>query len=145
MQTLNSDDDSAIIALLKNVKTIAVVGLSPKTNRPSYRVARNLQSFSYTIVPVRPAVKEILGEKVYKVLADFPFKPDLVNVFRASQHVDSIVDSCIELGITKIWLQEGVVDHDAQEKAHNAGISLIMNRCIYKEIVRLGIKQNNNV
>ena len=137
-------DDSAVKALLNNVKTIAVVGLSPKETRPSFRVAKYLQSFAYTVVPVRPAIQEVLGEKAYKALEDIPFKPDLVNVFRASKHVAALVDSCIELGINKIWLQEGVIDHEAQKKAHAAGIFMIMDRCIYKEIVRIGIKQNND-
>ena len=140
---MNSDDDKVVIELLRNVTTIAVAGLSPKENRPSHRVAKYLQLFSYTVIPVRPGVDEVLGEKAYKVLSDIPFKPDLVNVFRASKHVAEIVESCIELGIKKIWLQEGVIDHQAQIKAQNAGITMIMDRCIYKEIVRLGINKNN--
>ena len=140
---MNSDDDKVVIELLRNVTTIAVAGLSPKENRPSHRVAKYLQLFSYTVIPVRPGVDEVLGEKAYKVLSDIPFKPDLVNVFRASKHVAEIVESCIELGIKKIWLQEGVIDHQAQIKAQNAGITMIMDRCIYKEIVRLGINENN--
>ncbi len=141
---MNSYDDSAVIELLDNVKTIAIVGLSPKQNRPSHRVAKHLQSFSYTVVPVRPGVDQVLGEKAYKLLEDIPFKPDLVNVFRASKYVAGIADTCIRLGIGKIWLQEGVIDCQAQKNAHAADISMIMDRCIYKEIVRLGINQNNN-
>lgn len=142
MQNHNNDD--AIKALLKNVNTIAVIGLSPNANRPSHQVAKHLQTFSYTIAPVRPGVKRVLGENAYKALEDVPFKIDLVNVFRASKYVDEIVDQCIKLGIDKIWLQEGVTDNDAEIKARDAGISIIMDLCIYKEIVRLGIEQSNN-
>ena len=141
---MNANHDEAVIELLENVKTIAVVGLSPKENRPSHRVAKYLQTFSYTIIPVRPGIDEVLEEKAYNALEDIPFKVDLVNVFRASQHVASIVNKCIELGIKKIWLQEGILDYEAEEKAQQAGISIIMNKCIYKEIERLGINQNNS-
>lgn len=143
--TISSDHDRLIIELLDGVKTIAIVGLSPKSNRPSYRVATQLQLFSYSIVPVRPAVHEVLGQKAYKALEDIPFKVDLVNIFRAPEYVPDIVDRCIELGIKKIWLQEGVVNYDAEKKAQSAGIAIIMDRCIYKEIMRLGINQNNSV
>ncbi len=140
----NHYSDQAMIELLQDVKTIAVVGLSPKANRQSHQVAKHLQTFSYAIVPVRPAVSAVLGEKAYNALENIPFKVDLVNVFRASKYVSDIVDACITLGIKKIWLQEGVTDSEAEKKAHNAGISIIMDRCIYKEILRLAINQNNN-
>lgn len=132
-----SDQDK--IELLTNSHVIAVIGLSPKENRPSHRVAKYLQEFSYTVVPVRPAVKMILGEKVYKSLSDIPFKVDLVNVFRASQYIPDIVDECIQCGIKAIWLQEGVIHEDAAKKAEKSGMTVIMDQCVYKEIVRLGI------
>ena len=137
---MNAYDDNRVVALLNNVTTIAVVGLSPKPSRPSNRVAKQLITFAYTVIPVRPGVQEILGEKAYKSLEDIPFIPDMVNVFRASKYVAGIVDTCIALGVKSIWLQEGISDGAAQERAHNAGISMIMDRCLYKEIVRLGIK-----
>ena len=132
-----SDQDK--IELLTNSHVIAVIGLSPKENRPSHRVAKYLQEFSYTVVPVRPAVKMILGEKVYKSLSDIPFKVDLVNVFRASQYIPDIVDECIQCGIDAIWLQEGIIHEDAAKKAEKSGMTVIMDQCVYKEIVRLGI------
>lgn len=138
-------DDRTILAQLDNVKVIAVMGLSPKEVRPSYQVAKRLQTFSYTIAPVRPGVKQVLGVKAYKKLKDIPFKVDLVNVFSASKFVADIVEQCIKLRINKIWLQEGIYDYDAELKAQNAGISIVMNLCVYKEIMRLGIHQNNNV
>jgi uncharacterized protein len=136
-------NDQAVVELLHNVNTIAVVGLSPKQHRPSHRVAKRLQEFSYMVIPVRPGVATILGQNVYKSLADIPFKVDLVNVFRAAKFVPEIVDSCIALGIDKIWLQEGIINLDAEKKAQQAGISIIMDRCIYKEIVRLRLDESS--
>ncbi len=136
-------NDEAIAGVLKNVKTIAVIGLSPKQDRPSHRVAKHLQDFSYKVIPVRPGVSEILGENAYKSLEDIPFKVDLVNVFRASKFIPDIVDSCISLGIDKIWVQEGIINLDAEKKAQQSGISMIMDRCIYKEIVRLDLNKFN--
>ncbi len=137
-------DDQAIHELMRDVHTIAVLGLSPKTERPSRRVAKRLQAFSYKVIPVRPGASNILGEQVYKSLQDIPFKVDLVNVFRASKYVLDVVDSCIDCGVSKIWLQEGVINEEAEKKAQKAGISIIMDRCIYKEIVRLGISELNS-
>ena len=105
--------DAEIRDILTRVKTIAVVGLSPRPERPSYRVSRSMQSFGYRIVPVRPAVSEVLGEKAYPRLSDMPFVPDLVDVFRASHEVAPIVDECIALGVKRIWLQDGVIDEAA--------------------------------
>jgi uncharacterized protein len=89
--------DEALRTLLKSVKTIAVVGLSPQSARPSYRVAQAMQRYGYRIVPVRPLVDEVLGEKAYASLADIPFKVDLVDVFRAAEHVPAIVAQCLAL------------------------------------------------
>mgnify|MGYP001820386767 CR=1 FL=1 len=137
-------NDQAIVELLQNVNTIAVVGLSPKQSRPSHRVAKHLLELSYTVIPVRPGVITILGQDVYKSLENIPFKVDLVNVFRASKYIPDIIDSCISLGINKIWIQEGIINLEAEKKAQRAGIFFIMDRCIYKEIVRLGLEQASN-
>lgn len=134
-------NDQATIKLLEDINIIAVVGLSPKPNRPSHRVAKHLQAFSYTVIPVRPGVKTILDQDVYKSLEDIPFNVDLVNVFRAPKFIPTIVDSCINLGINKIWLQEGIISLEAEKKSQQSGISMVMDRCIYKEIVRLGLDQ----
>jgi len=122
-----------ILALLREVKTIAVLGLSDNPARPSYRVAQALQGFGYRIIPVRPAQTEVLGEKAYAKLADLPATPDLVDVFRAPEHVPGIVDECIAKGVGRLWLQEGVVNEAAAEKARAAGMTVVMDRCIYKE------------
>lgn len=136
MSFTNPDAD-AIRELLQSIRTIAVVGLSPKPSRPSYCVAEAMQGFGYRIIPVRPAVDELLGEKAYPDLYALPETPDLVDVFRASEHVVPIVDACIELGIRAIWLQDGVINKPASEKALAAGITVIMDRCIYRDYLQL--------
>ena len=119
--------------LLREVKTIAVVGLSPRAERPSYRVSRAMQGFGYRIVPVRPAVTEVLGEKAYARLSDIPFPVDLVDVFRNADEVGPIVDECIALGVKRLWLQDGVVNEEAAKKARAAGITVVMDRCVWRD------------
>ena len=132
-------DDTVIHALLQRVRTIAVVGFSPKNDRPSHGVAAALQRFGYRIIPVRPMLAEGLGEKAYPDLAAIPNPSDidLIDVFRAPEHVDEIVDACIALKIPAIWLQEEVVNESAAERALAAGLIVVMNRCAYKEYARL--------
>lgn len=122
-----------IRSLLREVKTIAVVGLSPRAERPSYRVSRAMQGFGYRIVPVRPAVTEVLGEKAYARLSDIPFPVDLVDVFRNADEVGPIVDECIALGVKRLWLQDGVVNEEAARKARAAGITVVMDRCVWRD------------
>ena len=119
--------------MLGEVKTIAVVGLSPNADRPAYRIARALQGFGYRIVPVRPKVAEVLGEKAYATLSEVPGEIDLVDVFRASKHAGGIVDECLRLGLKRLWLQDGVVDEDAAERARAGGMSVVMDRCIWRD------------
>ena len=125
-----------IRALLQHVRTIAVVGLSPKPDRPSHGVSRAMQRFGYRIVPVRPAVSEVLGETAYARLADIPFPVDLVNVFREARHIPGVVEECLAIGAPAIWIQEGIVHEAAAEKALAAGLAVVMDRCIYKDYVR---------
>lgn len=120
-------------ALLKRVKTIAVVGLSPNPARPSYGVAQAMQGFGYTIVPVHPAAREVLGIKAYPLLADVPVPIDLVNVFRRAEHVDAVVDDCLRLGLKIIWIQEGIINEPAALRAQAGGITVVMDRCIYRD------------
>ena len=122
-----------IRSLLREVKTIAVVGLSPRAERPSYRVSRAMQGFGYRLVPVRPAVTEVLGEKAYARLSDIPFPVDLVDVFRNADEVGPIVDECIALGVKRLWLQDGVVNEEAARKARAAGITVVMDRCVWRD------------
>ncbi len=135
MEKFRNPSEDDIKALLKRVHTIAVVGLSPQPSRPSYRVASNLQRFGYRIIPVRPAVAAVLGEKAYARLDEVPEKIDMVDVFRAPAHVDAIVDDCIALGIKVIWLQDGVVNEPAALRAQTAGMTVVMDRCAYRDYV----------
>jgi predicted CoA-binding protein len=124
-------------ALLGRVKTIAVVGLSPKPERPSHRIARLLQQWGYRVFPVRPGAAQVLGEKAYARLAELPEKPDLVNVFRSADKVDGLVDECIALGLPAIWIQQGIVNELAAARARAAGMFVVMDRCISIEYRRL--------
>ena len=124
--------------ILRTTRTIAVVGFSPKPDRPSYRVARALQDFGYRIIPVRPLLSEGLGETAYASLRDLPGAPDLVDVFRASDTVEEIVDDCIAIGAKRLWLQEGVVNEKAAARARAAGITVVMDRCVWKDYRALG-------
>ena len=122
-----------ILALLARTQTIAVVGLSNNPLRPSYGVAAYMQSHGYRIVPVNPRISESLGETSYATLADVPEKIDLVNIFRRSEYVDEIVDQAIQLKVPAVWMQEEVINERAAEKARQAGIFVMMDRCILKE------------
>ncbi|MFZ1494354.1 MAG: CoA-binding protein [Candidatus Competibacter denitrificans] len=129
--------EEQIRALLKQVKTIAVVGLSASPSRPSYGVARALRGFGYRIIPVNPTVADVFGEKAYPSLLDVPEPVDLVDVFRESRHVAGLVDECISLKVPALWLQDGVVDEAAALRAREAGLTVIMDRCIYRDYARL--------
>src|SRR5208337_4629566 len=126
-----------IYELLSRTKTIAVVGLSDSPLRPSYGVSAYMQAAGYKIIPVNPQIAEALGEKSYPSLLEVPpevrEKIDLVNVFRRSEYVDEIVEQAIQLKIPAIWLQEGVINERAAEKARQAGMFVVMDRCILKE------------
>lgn len=126
-----------IRALLARVKTIAVVGLSPKPDRPSHSVARALQRYGYRIIPVHPAVDEVLGEKAYARLTDIPFPVDLVDVFRAAEHIPAVVEEAIAIGAPAIWIQDGIVHEAAAERARAAGLTVVMDRCIHRDYVNL--------
>ena len=130
-------DPEQICALLREVKTIAVVGLSPNPARPAFRIARALQGFGYRIIPVRPMVAEVLGEQAYASLSEVPEKIDLVDVFRAAEHVGPIVDECLRLGLKRIWLQDGIVNEEAAEKATAGGMTVVMDRCIWRDYTGL--------
>lgn len=135
--SFSNPDIEEIRQLLHEVHTIAVVGLSTNESRPSFGVARGLQSKGYRIIPVRPLVDEVLGEKAYPDLESLPDLPDIVDVFRAPGHVPAIVDSCIRLGIKRLWLQEGVIHEEAAQRAQAAGITVIMNRCMWRDCAQL--------
>ena len=112
---------------LRNSKTIAVVGLSDNPARDSHRVAKYLQSQGYHIIPVNPMITESLGEKSYPDLKSVPEPIDMVDIFRRSELVPPVVDEAIEVGVKYIWMQDGVINHQAAAKAEQAGIPVIMN------------------
>ena len=129
----------AIAALLRRVRTIAVVGLSADPSRPSHGVARSLQRFGYRIIPVTPGAERILGERCVPTLdrlgevLEPGERVDLVDVFRRPEHVAAIVDECIRLGLPALWLQDGVVDEAAARRARAAGILTVMDRCVFRD------------
>lgn len=130
-----------IKAILKNTKTIAVIGLSPKPKRPSHSVSKAMQGFGYQIIPVRPAVDDVLGEKAYVDLESIPKdlleKIDMVDVFRAPDKIAPIIDACIKLKVPLIWLQDGVVNEAEAARAQAAGITVVMDRCVYRDYIQM--------
>jgi len=119
--------------LLRSSRTIAVVGLSCKKFRPSYGVAEYMQREGYRIIPVNPNETQVLGEKAYARLEDIPEHVDIVNIFRRSEFVGPVVESAVRIGAKAVWMQEDVADDDAAKKAREAGLYVVMDRCILKE------------
>ncbi|HEX9916466.1 MAG TPA: CoA-binding protein [candidate division Zixibacteria bacterium] len=122
--------------ILDSNKIVAVVGLSSNSARPSYCVADYLKSKGYTIIPVNPKEKEVLGEKAYPTLKEIPQKVDIVDIFRQPELVLPIIDDAIAVGAKVIWMQEGVINHQAALKASKHGLKVVMDRCILKEVRR---------
>jgi predicted CoA-binding protein len=122
-----------IYDLLARAKAIAVVGLSGSPLRPSHGVSAYMQTQGYQIIPVNPTIPEALGERCYPSLLDVPEKIDIVNIFRRPEFVEEIVDQAIQLKIPAVWMQEGVINERAAEKARNAGMFVAMDVCILKE------------
>lgn len=129
--------DTDLRRILDDSKTVAVVGLSPKPERPSYRIATYLQRQGYRVIPVNPTVEEVLGERSYPDLRAVPEKIDVVDIFRRSEDVPPIVEEAIEVGAPVVWMQEGVVNEEAATRAEQAGLRVVMDRCILKEHRRL--------
>ena len=122
-----------VTELLRNSRTIAVVGLSNRRQRPSYGVAQYMQAAGYRILPVNPNETEVLGERCYARLEDVPQPVEIVNVFRRSEHVPEIVESAIGIRARAVWMQEGVIHPQAAERARQAGLIVVMDTCILKE------------
>ncbi|HEY6233151.1 MAG TPA: CoA-binding protein [Pyrinomonadaceae bacterium] len=131
---INSKD--TIRRILDECKTIAVVGLSSDSGRPSFGVASYMRRNGYKVIPVNPNETEVFGEKAYPALADVPGKIDLVDVFRRSTEAGGAVDDAIALGVKAVWLQEGVIDRAAAQRALDAGLLVVMDRCWLKEHAR---------
>ncbi len=129
--------DSEIRDRLKQIRRIAVVGLSPNPTRPSYRVSSRMQRWGFEIVPVRPAVTSVLDSPAFGSLAEVPGQIDLVNVFRNASELDAIVDDCIALNLPALWIQQGIINESAAARAQAAGIWVVMDRCLMVEYNRL--------
>ena len=127
------NDPAVIDRMLREVRTIAVVGLSSDASRASNSVSRYMQSQGYRIIPINPNETNVLGEKAYGSLEDVPEKIDLVNIFRRRHEAGHHVDEAIRLGAAAVWLQEGVVDEQAARRALDAGLAVVMDLCILKE------------
>lgn len=131
MAEINSDE--VISKMLDETKTIAVVGLSSNPMRPSYSVSRYMQSHGYRIIPINPNETSVLGETAYATLDEVPDKIDMVDIFRRSEEAGPHVDEAIRLGARSVWLQEEVIDQAAAARALDAGLDVVMDRCILKE------------
>ena len=123
--------------LLRSHRVVAVVGVSAKEDRDSNRVARYLMRSGYRVVPVNPAYEEVLGTKCFRSLEDIPFGVDIVDIFRKPEAVPEIVEQAIRKGAKAVWMQEGIVDNKSAARARQAGLSVVMNRCMMKEHMRL--------
>ena len=123
----------AVRRILEEYRTVAVVGLSTNPDKDSYMVARYLKEQGYTVVPVNPKHEEILGEKSYPNLKDIPFPIDIVDIFRRAEAVPDIVEDAIEIGAKVIWMQLGIVKNSAADRAREAGLEVVMNKCIKVE------------
>jgi len=130
---VTSVQSDPIAEILRQAKTIAVVGLSDNPLRPSHGVAAYLQAQGYRIVPVNPQIEEALGERSYPSLLDVPEKIDIVDIFRRPEFVEEVVDQAIQLKVPAVWMQEEVIHEKAAEKARKAGIFVVMDRCILLE------------
>ena len=132
-----NEDINTLRRILKQGKTIAVVGLSANWWRPSYFAAKYMQEHGYRIIPVNPQYQEVLGEKCYANLRDIPEPVDIVDCFRRSEDIGPIADEAIAIGAKVLWLQLGVINHEAAEKARKAGLDVVMDRCVKIEHARL--------
>ena len=133
---LEINSPETIARILDECRTIAVVGLSSKATRASHRVAAYMQGAGYRIIPVNPNESAVLGENAYGSLAEVRDKIDLVDVFRRSEEAGAVVDEAIAIGAKAVWLQEGVIDYDAAQRALDAGLLVVMDRCWLKEHMR---------
>ena len=130
------NDPDEIDKMLREARTIAVVGLSSDSSRASNSVSRYMQAHGYRIIPVNPNEVSVLGEKSYARLEDVPERIDLVDIFRRSEEAGSHVDEAIRIGASGVWLQEGVIDVRAAQRALDAGVAVVMDRCILKEHIK---------
>ncbi|MBI3525462.1 MAG: CoA-binding protein [Betaproteobacteria bacterium] len=131
------DDLAGLNRILQEQRVIAVVGLSANPSRPSYSVAKYLLEHGYTMIPVNPGQREILGQKCYASLAEIPGKVDIVDCFRKSEDIPPLAEQAIAIGARVLWLQLGVINQEAARRASEAGLQVVMDRCIKIEHARL--------
>ena len=125
--------DSEIDEIVYAARVVAVIGLSPKPERPSHRVAAYLIENGFKVIPVNPGSSEILGQRCYSSLSEVPDEVDVVDIFRKPEAVPEIVDAAMAKGAKVVWMQEGIVNNAAADRARAAGLKVVMNRCILKE------------
>lgn len=130
---LGNPSPEGVREVLKAARVVAVVGLSDKPDRDSHRVAAYLQAAGYRVIPVNPAVKEVLGERSYASVAEVPEKIDVVDVFRKAEAVPGIVEEAIAAGAKVVWLQDGVVHNEAADRARAAGLTVVQGRCMMRD------------
>jgi len=134
MQTQNdSFDEAADLNAMLDMKSIAVVGLSSDPSRDSHRVAGYLQRVGYDIIPINPNETEVLGKRAYGSLSDLPEPPDMLDVFRRPEYVGEVVEEAIKVGAKGVWLQSGIVNYEAARRAREAGLHIVMDRCMMVE------------
>lgn len=136
-ENIQNPSPEQIKNILQSCNTIAVVGISDKQDRPSYHVAEYLQQQDYWMIPVNPKLTEVLGRKCYPNLTEIPEKIDIVDIFRRSEDVMPIVEEAIAVKAMVIWMQEGIVNEEAAAKARQAGLKVVMDKCILKELKNL--------
>jgi predicted CoA-binding protein len=134
---MKTSDQGTIARILKNYRSVALVGLSRDPSKYSHRVASYLQTKGFRVIPVNPSAEEILGEQVYKDLTEIKETVEAVDIFRPSDTVEPIVDQAIEIGAKAVWMQLGIVNETAAEKAAKAGLDVVMDRCMMIEHKRL--------
>lgn len=131
------NDDAGLRRILETSKVIAIVGISPKEDRPSHGVAKFLMARGYTVIPVNPGQTEILGQRCYASLKDIPVKVDMVDVFRKSADIPPVAAEAIAIGAKTLWLQLGIINQEAAATAAAAGLDVVMDRCPKIEYPRL--------
>ena len=134
---MNTISDKEILDILRAPATVAVVGISDKPDRDSYQVAKYLLEQGYLVIPVNPMLETVLGQRCYPSLRDVPVRVDIVDIFRRPDAVPEIVDEAIGVGAKVVWMQLGVVHEEAVEKAQQAGLKAVMDRCIKRDHSRL--------
>jgi len=129
--------------ILSKYRNVAVVGLSPNQERPSHRIAKYLAEQGYNIIPINPNAQQILGKASYPKLSSIPEKVEVVDIFRRSEEVMTIVEEAIKIGAKAVWMQEGIINEEAAAKAREAGLMVVMDKCMSKEHRRLRRKQSD--